>query len=78
MVWILADKELALKELELQEQAQASTSAAAAPPPNNGDANYPKLPAFTDEKDKLDELLTRYSYTEDGYRKKFREVKERP
>ena len=125
---IVADKELALKELELKaQQDQASISLEATPPPRNKDAKSPKIPSFLDEKDELksyllrfkryaenaswekntwaiklsalltgramdvyarmsdtDEndydklkkaLLTRYIYTEDGYRKRFREVK---
>ena len=47
-------KELALKELELKTQGQASTSAAADPAPRKRDAKSPKLPAFMDEKDELD------------------------
>ena len=70
---IEADKELALKELELnakqnqasaslaptplQAQAQANTSSAATPPPRNKDAKSPKLPSFIDEKDELDSNL---------------------
>ena len=121
---IEADKELALKELELKaQQDQASTSLAAVP--RCQDAKSPKLPSFIDEKGELDSyllrferyaentswekdtwaiklsalltgrtmdvytrmsdtdandydklrkaLLTRYNYTEDGYRKRFRE-----
>ena len=105
MAKIEADKELALKEMELQAQqaqVQASTSSATTPPPRNKDAKSPKLPSFIDEKDELDSyllrferyaentrmsdadardygklkkaLLTRYNYTEDGYRKRFREA----
>ena len=124
-----AEKELKIKEMELQaQQAQvtASASLAATPPPRNKDAKSPKLPSFIDEKDELDSyllrferyaenaswekdtwaiklsalltgramdvytrmsdadasdydklkkaLLTRYNYTEDGYRKRFREA----
>ena len=70
---IEADKELALKELELnakqnqasaslaptplQAQAQANTSSAATPPPRNKDVKSPKLPSFIDEKDELDSNL---------------------
>ena len=124
---IEAEKELALKELELKaQQSQAGASLAATPPPRNKDAKSPKLPSFIDEKDELDSyllrferyaenaswekdtwaiklsalltgramdvytrmsdadasdydklkkaLLTRYNYTEDGYRKRFREA----
>ena len=129
MAKIEADKELALKEMELQAQqaqVQATTSSATTPPPRNKDAKSPKLPSFVDEKDELDSyllrferyaenaswekdtwaiklsalltgramdvytrmsdadtsdydklkkaLLTRYNYTEDGYRKRFREA----
>ena len=129
MAKIEADKELALKEMELQAQqaqVQATTSSATTPPPRNKDAKSPKLPSFEDEKDELDSyllrferyaenaswekdtwaiklsalltgramdvytrmsdadasdydklkkaLLTRYNYTEDGYRKRFREA----
>ena len=63
MAKIEAEKELALKELELKAQthAQASIRATVYPPLRNRDAKSPKLPAFIDEKD--------------GYRKRFREVK---
>ena len=124
---IEAEKELALKELELKaQQSQAGASLAATRPPRNKDAKSPKLPSFIDEKDELDSyllrferyaenaswekdtwaiklsalltgramdvytrmsdsdasdydklkkaLLTRYNYTEDGYRKRFREA----
>ena len=124
---IEAEKELALKELELKaQQSQAGASLAVTPPPRNKDAKSPKLPSFIDEKDELDSyllrferyaenaswekdtwaiklsalltgramdvytrmsdadasdydklkkaLLTRYNYTEDGYRKRFREA----
>ena len=124
---IVAEKELALKELELKaQQSQAGASLAATTPPRNKDAKSPKLPSFIDEKDELDSyllrferyaenaswekdtwaiklsalltgramdvytrmsdadatdydklkkaLLTRYNYTEDGYRKRFREA----
>ena len=127
MAKIEAEKELALKELELKaQQSQAGASLAATPPPRNKDAKSPKLPSFVDEKDELDSyllrferyaenaswekdtwaiklsalltgramdvytrmsdadasdydklkkaLLTRYNYTEDGYRKRFREA----
>ena len=54
----MADKELALKELELKaQQDQASSSLAAAPPPRKKDAKSPKLPSFIDEKDELDSYL---------------------
>ena len=46
-----ANKELALKEMELKAKDQASTSAAAAPSPRNRDAKSLKLRAFIDEKD---------------------------
>ena len=123
---IEAEKELALREMELKAQDQASGSSATTPPPRNKDAKSPKLPSFIDEKDELDSyllrferyaenaslekdtwaiklsalltgramdvytrmsdadasdydklkkaLLTRYNYTEDGYRKRFREA----
>ena len=56
---IQADKELALKELELpaQTEAQASTSVASDPPPRNKYAKFPKLPAFIEEKDELESYL---------------------
>ena len=58
MAKIEADKELALKELELKaQQDQASTSLAAAPPPHNKDVKFPKLPSLIDEKDELDIYL---------------------
>ena len=126
---IKAEKELKIKEMELQAQqaqAQVTASSATTPPPHNKDAKSPKLPSFIDEKDELDSyllrferyaenaswekdtwaiklsafltgramdvytrmsdadasdydklkkaLLTRYNYTEDGYRKRFREA----
>ena len=126
---IKAEKELKIKEMELQAQqaqAQVTASSATTPPPRNKDAKSPKLPSFIDEKDELDSyllrferyaenaswekdtwaiklsalltgramdvytrmsdadasdydklkkaLLTRYNYTEDGYRKRFREA----
>ena len=123
---IKAKKELKIKEMELQAQAQVTASSATTPPPRNKDAKSPKLPPFIDEKDELDSyllrferyaenaswekdtwaiklsalltgramdvytrmsdadasdydklkkaLLTRYNYTEDGYRKRFREA----
>ena len=59
MAQIKADKEPALKEVELNaQQDQASTSLAAAPPPHNKDAKSPKLLCFINEKDELD----RYCY----------------
>ena len=57
---IQAEKELALNNLELKAQARTSTSAAADPPTRNRDAKCPKLPAFIDEKDKLDSFLLRF------------------
>ena len=58
---IEADKEFALKELEVKsQQHQASTSLAAAPPPRNKDAKSPKLPSFIDEKYELDSYLLRF------------------
>ena len=55
---IETDKELALKELELNaQQSQASDSLAATPPPRNKDTKSPKLPSFNDEKDELDSYL---------------------
>ena len=120
------EKELKIKEMELQAQTQATVGSAATLPPRNKDAKSPKLPSFIDEKDELDSyllcferyaenaswekdtwaiklsalltgramdvytrmldadasdydklkkaLLTRYNYTEDGYRKRFREA----
>ena len=121
------DKELKIKELELQaEQAQATTSPATTPATRNKDAKSLKLLSLIDEKDELDSYLlrferyaenaswekdtwaiklsalltgraidlytrmsdadandygrvkkalsTRYNYTEDGYRKRFREA----
>ena len=123
----MAEKKLALKELELKaQQSQASTSSATTPPHHNKGAKSPKLPSFIDKQDELDSyllrfehyaenaswekdtwaiklsalltaramdvytrmsdadasdydklkkaLLTRYNYTEDGYRKRFREA----
>ena len=61
---IEADKELALKELELKvQQDQASTILAAAQLPRNlivkeQFIKSPKLPSFIDEKDELDQLPT--------------------
>ena len=63
MAKIEADKELALKEMELQAQqaqVQATTSSATTPPPRNKDAKSPKLPSFVDEKDELDSYLLRF------------------
>ena len=58
---IEAEKELALKELELKaQQSQASASLAATPPPCNKDAKSPKLPSFIDEKDELDSYLLHF------------------
>ena len=58
---IEAEKELALKELELKaQQSQAGASLAATPPPRNKDAKSPKLPSFIDEKDELDSYLLRF------------------
>ena len=58
---IEAEKELALKELELKvQQSQAAASLAATPPPRNKDAKSPKLPSFIDEKDELDSYLLRF------------------
>ena len=55
------DKELKLKEMELQaQQGEASASLAATPPPCNKDAKSPKLPSFIDEKDELDSYLLRF------------------
>ena len=56
---IKADKELALKEVELQAHAQVNTDATSNPPPNSN-AKSPKLPAFMDEKDQLDSYLLRF------------------
>ena len=66
-------------EMELQAQqaqAQSSTNLASTPPPHNKDE---KLPSFMDtdasDYDMLkNTLLTRYNYTENGYRKRFREA----
>ena len=58
---IEAEKELALKELELKaQQSQAGASLAATPPPRDKDAKSPKLPSFIDEKDELDSYLLRF------------------
>ena len=56
------DKELKIKEMELQaQQAQATTSSATALyPSRNKDAKSPKLPSFIDEKDELDSYLLRF------------------
>ena len=53
------DKELKIKEMEIQaQQAQATTSSATiTPPPRNKDAKSPKIPSFIDEKDELDSYL---------------------
>ena len=51
---IKAEKELKIKEMELQAQAQVTASSATTPPPRNKDAKSPKLPSFIDEKDELD------------------------
>ena len=52
---IEADKERALKELELKaQQNQASASLAGTPAPCNKEAKSPKLPTFIDGKDELD------------------------
>ena len=50
MAQIETEKELKIKEMELQaQQAQANTSAAITPAPRNKDAKSPKLPFFIDE-----------------------------
>ena len=55
---IEVEKELALKELELEaQQNPASASLAVTPPPRNKDAKSPKLPSFIDEEDELDSYL---------------------
>ena len=59
---IQADKELALKEMELKAQAQASISATVNPTPHHADAKSPKLPAFVDEKDELDSYLYHFEH----------------
>ena len=57
---IEAEKELALKELELKaQQSQAGASLAATPPPRNKDAKSPKLPSFVNEKDEPDQFVIR-------------------
>ena len=56
---IEADKELTLKELELQAQALVNTNATSNPPFHNRDAKSSKLPAFVGEKDKPDSYLSR-------------------
>ena len=48
---IQADKELALRELDLKAQAQTTTSDASGPPPRERVAKSTKLSAFLDEKD---------------------------
>ena len=60
MVKVEADKELAIKHMEPNAQAQASSSAAVDPPPRKRDAKSPKLPAFIDEKDELDSCLLHF------------------
>ena len=55
-----ADKELALREMELKTQAQASTNATVDPSPHSRDAKSPKLPAFMDKKAELDSYLLRF------------------
>ena len=60
---IKAEKELKIKEMELQAQqaqAQVTASSATTPPPRNKDAKSPKLPSFIDEKDELDSYLLRF------------------
>ena len=60
---IEADKELALKELELKaQQNQACSILAATSTPRNKDAKSPKLPSFIDEKDELDSYLLRFKH----------------
>ena len=56
---IEADKELTLKELELQAQALVNTNATSDSPFHNKDAKSSKLPAFVGEKDKPDSYLSR-------------------
>ena len=82
---IEADKERALKELELHAQAQANTRVTADLTHRNGDAKSRRLQDFMNEKDKLPTFtcfvsnviltitirhLTRYNFTEDGGTKK--------
>ena len=60
---IKTEKELKIKEMELQDQqaqAQVTASSATTPPPRNKDAKSPKLPSFIDEKDELDSYLLRF------------------
>ena len=55
------EKELKIKEMELQaQQAEATTSSATTPPPRNKGAKSPKLPSFIDEKDELDSYILRF------------------
>ena len=55
------DKELKIKEMELQaRQAEATAISATTPPPRNKDAKSPKLPSFIDEKDELDSYVLHF------------------
>ena len=57
---IEADKQLKIKEMDLQaQQAQATTSSATTPPSRNKDVKSLKLPSFIDEKDELDSYQPR-------------------
>ena len=59
MAKIEADKELTLKELGLQAQAQFNTATSNPTPPNR-DAKSRKLKNFVDEKDEIDSHLLRF------------------
>ena len=55
------DKELKIKEMELQaQQVQATDSSATTRPPCNKDAKSPKLPSFLYGKDELCSYLLRF------------------
>ena len=57
MAKVEADKELAIKQMELNAQDQASSSPAVDPPHHNRDVKTPKVPSFIDEKDELGSYL---------------------
>ena len=59
MAKVKDDIELAIRDMELKGQAQASADANNPPSPNR-DAKSSKLPAFMDEKDELDSYLLRF------------------
>ena len=70
MAQVQVDRELKLRDMELQAQeAQAQTQATTSPVntriPRNKGAKSPKLPSFIDEKDELDSYLLHFErYTE--------------